>query len=549
MCIYAICPNLALAQAPDTPPPVDEISTCDEQASPSTSAQADKVVERIIIKSAPIFDENAPDTIALHRFANRFHVTTKPWVIEERLTFVPGSTVNEQDLREAEAILRKERYLRDARIRFIPGCEDGQGAIVSVETWDNWSLIPTVSFSRRGGENKSTIGVQQDNLLGMGIRTRLRYNQDEQRSGYQLTFNSAAPWTKHANIGLNLIDNDDGKRIQFVFDQPFYHLGTQRMRFAQFLQEERVEDIFQNGQTRNSFNTEQHRYDVAYGWQLFNDHTASGRLSIGFSDHKSLFLIDETSPSTNTLFLPFDREFQYPWIAYEHIQRDIVVMQDIYLIQQPEDINLGWYFRAQFGLELNDVSSEHDFGYQVFFDARKGTKVGDGLFMFNLSSRAVINASQHDHLRVDMNGEYFYKISDRFSAYGRLSSTFSSNPFLDDPVVLDDDTGVRGYPQQYQHGDHRISGSIEARMYTGYNFYQLFDLGFAAFVDAGKAFDGDVEQFNESDDVLSSVGIGARLFSNRSSNKGVIHIDFATPLAGGDNVDSWEWRFQMRNSF
>jgi hypothetical protein len=522
---------------------------CSTSSDTVSASNGSRIVDEINIQSHPIFDETDPSTIGLHRLANKLHIVTKNWVIEERLTFVPGDDVDDQDLKEAEAILRNERYLRDAKIRFVPSCSSTETLKVNVETWDNWSLIPTLSFSRSGGYNKSTIGIKQDNLFGMGIRTRIRYNQDEQRRGYQLTLESAAPWTKHANLYLNLLDNDDGKQLQLVYNQPFFHLGTERMRFAEFLQDERTEDIFQNGQTRNSLNIEHHRYQVAYGWQLFSDEKSTARLSIGMTNDQAVFTLDEFSPSVDPLFLAANRNFQYPWIAYEHLQRDIIVMQDIYLIQQAEDINLGWYFRSQLGLELNDIDDNHDLGYHIFIDAQKGTQWGKGLFMFDLNARADINTTAEDHLRVDLNGEYFYQMTEIVSLYARLSATLSSNPFLDAPVVLDDDTGVRGYPAQYQHGDHSISGSLEARLYTGYSFYKLFDLGFATFFDVGKAFDGDVEGFNESDSILASAGIGARLFSNRSSNGGVIHMDFTRPLTQGDNVDTWEWRIQMRRAF
>lgn len=551
MCITFLLPSITYASSIEA---IDQShktnsADCVADIDSTHSENHSKTIDKVLIQSNPIFDESDPDTITLHRLANRLHTTTQPWVIEERLTFMAGDELNEQDLREAEAILRNQRYLRDAKVRFMPRCSPEEPVEVLVETWDNWSLIPTLSFSRSGGDNKSTIGVKQDNLFGMGIRTRLRYNQDEQRSGYELSLASAAPWTKHADVYINLLDNDDGSEIQLIYNQPFYHLGTQHMRFAEFMQDERIDDIFQNGNTRNSFNINHHRYQIAFGWLVFSNSTASGRMSIGVSDEQTLFDIGEFSPSSDTLFLPADRHYQYPWIAYEHLQRDIVVMENVYLIGQAEDINLGWQFRTQLGIELNDVGRQHGLGYQLFINAKKGTLLGDGLLMFSLNARAALNTESPEHLRLDVNSEYFYPMSDALSLYARLSSTFSSNPFLDKPIVLDDATGVRGYPTQYQHGNHKISGSIEARLYTGYNFYKLFDLGFASFIDAGRAFNGASEVFNESNDTLASIGVGARLFSTRSSTGGVIHLDFTTPLSDGENVDSWEWRLQMRRAF
>ncbi len=55
-----------------------------------------------------------------------------------------------------------------------------------VETWDNWSLLPTMSFNHSGGESKFSVGIKEDNLLGYGIRTRIKYKKDSERDAINL---------------------------------------------------------------------------------------------------------------------------------------------------------------------------------------------------------------------------------------------------------------------------------------------------------------------------------------------------------------------------
>jgi hypothetical protein len=67
------------------------------------------------------------------------------------------------------------------------------------------------------------------------------------------------------------------------------------------------------------------------------------------------------------------------------------------------------------------------------------------------------------------------------------------------------------------------------------------------FADMGKVWTGEQAKFNETDSILSSVGV--RLYSSRSSHKSFIYMDIAKPFVTSENVDAWEWRLQIKQSF
>ncbi|WP_462154380.1 hypothetical protein [Pseudoalteromonas piscicida] len=85
-------------------------------------------------------------------------------------------------------------------------------------------------------------------------------------------------------------------------------------------------------------------------------------------------------------------------------------------------------------------------------------------------------------------------------------------------------------------------------MYPNINIYQLVDLGFVGFVDMGKAI-GNIQHPNMSNNMLGSVGLGVRLYSARSSNENVVHIDFTKPLSSYPEVDSWELGLSVETHF
>ena len=124
----------------------------------------------------------------------------------------------------------------------------------------------------------------------------------------------------------------------------------------------------------------------------------------------------------------------------------------------------------------------------------------------------------------------------------------SRNQFLDRPVELGDDSGVRGYPLQYQHGERTTQLTAELRYYPHINIYKLFELGGAAFFDAGKAF-GESPVINVNNSFITSIGVGARFYSPHSSEAQVIHVDLVKPLSPSDVINSVEIRISTKHSF
>ena len=506
-------------------------------------------VASIAINNNTIFDESEEDTMAIHHIANWLHITTKEGVIRERLPFKEGDVLDDDDLLEAERIIRSQAYIRDVRISFKESCDINEPAQVEIQTWDNWSLIPTLSFGRKGGENKLSIGIKEDNVLGTGIRARFKYNSDEQRTGYQFTLKSPFPYVPYSTVFLDFQDNDDGQLTHLEFDKPFYHLRTENMFNATFLQDKKTEDIFQNGLTRNSFNESSHLYALSGGWQLSQQDKQSTRLKFGYIDNAASFEPTIITDTNDALFLPQDRSFQYPWVGLEYVERKFKTMTDVYLIKQTEDINLGWHHEVKLGIELNDVAANSNAGYHISLTSSKGYELFDGLLMLSGEGEGHFNTSNPDQFSMNGNIEYFKRYNDLIGLYARFSGTASNNAFFDQPITVGDDTGIRGYPLQYQHGDHQFSSSIEARFYTDYNLFKVLDLGFVGFADAGKAWGGEQAEYNETDALLTSIGVGMRLYSSRSSHKSVIHMDISKPFETSANVDSWQWRLQIKRSF
>lgn len=523
--------------------PTETTSPAAKDASNSTIK-----VSKIVVQSNPIFDESDPESFFIHRWANYLHINTTDSTIIDNLSFEVGDDISQKDMEEAQRLLRSESYIRDAKITISQKAPDADATpdqTVLVETWDNWSLLPTVSLSKNGGGTKYSFGIKEDNLLGLGINTRVKYQASDDRTGYKFAFSAPVPAIKHAIVAADFYDNSDGQATALAFYKPFYALDTKHMYGTSWVQDERTDIIRQNGVDVNEFKHNVEFANLTYGWLLTRDKEELSRVTFGLTQDSHQFENLEVYPLSE---LPVDRDFLYPWVGYEYLQDEFTVMNNIHLIGNNEDLNLGWHHSVKLGFETNDVADDANLGYHLNLLSSKGWQSDNHLFLIKLQGEADLATSQADFYNISLESEYFYNITDKWTAYAKAVVATSQNNYLDRTFALGDETGIRGYPNDYQHGDNQWVFTAELRNYPNVNLYQLADLGWALFTDVGQAFGGP-DEFNEVNDPIGSIGIGARIYSSKSSYGNIAHIDIAKPFTNGQDVNSWEFRFQIKDHF
>ena len=379
-------------------------------------------VGQIDFRVNPIFDESDPDTFWLHRFANWIHINSKPWALERELPFNTGEQVSATDLLEAERLLRHKSYLRDSRIKVLPECNADGSRNMQVETWDTWSLLPTLGFGRSGGSNKYSFGFKEENLLGLGVRTSLKYQSNYLRTGYE--FRNEIPLSlfeinglEHSYAWLEWVDNDDGSRQAFQLEHPFYKDDTELMWRLGWMRDDRLEQIFHNNALENQFRTEQKQTELSYGRLLsFSDQT-SWRLLLGYTEDSHRFMED---PLHQSAALPQNRLYQYPWVGFEYMEHQYKTLSDVFLINHTEDIHLGWRHQVRLGVQTSDLAPEKQLGYHFEWQASKG--FGDQNHLTLLSSRLSLqtgaDSGDQSELRLEM--EDVYRLTPRWAIYSHL---------------------------------------------------------------------------------------------------------------------------------
>ena len=505
--------------------------------------------QKVTFKPQTIFDENEDGFVFFHRWANAIHVDTKELTLKNEASFfLDKCSKNFSDMAELERHLRSRKYLRDAKIT-----SDDMVENITVTTWDNWSLMPTISFGRQGGESTYSFGIKERNFLGLGIDAEIETYKNSQRKGYKLK--TTIPLFRRQNIDLKIrfADNDDGTQQSLSLQKHFVSFYTDNAYLVGFNEESRNDTIYQNDSEFAIF-AHDISYKVAeYAWLNFNNEDELLRYKVGFTQDQHTFsYTDNENNNPNSLFIPQDRDFIYPWFGFDYIQKNFKKLTNIHLITQIEDFNHGWQFSSRLG--LSDGSKENSAWALFQANISKGFEIhDDALLLLDIALSSDIYDQQGNRLLFNISTEYFYNFNKNWGVYVNNVNVMSKNQYLDKPISVGGNAGLRGFPLQYQHGEHSIKFTSELRYYPYINLFKLFDLAGAAFFDTGRTF-GDIEapevEKNIDNKWLYSVGIGARLYSPHSAgNHQVIHIDFAFPQSDNPNIDNFEIRVQAKKSF
>jgi outer membrane protein assembly factor BamA len=231
------------------------------------------------------------------------------------------------------------------------------------------------------------------------------------------------------------------------------------------------------------------------------------------------------------------------------VQDDYEKVKNRDLIERPEYFAMGTLASAQLGRALTGLGSTQNLWLY-------SASASDG---FRLSSNSVLLGSASvsgqtgygplDRYLASSSIRYYGHSDDRTLTFVSLSGSVAKlDPNnLANQLVLGGDTGLRGYPRNYQTGDRLVLLNVEERVYTDWYPFRLIRVGGAAFFDWGRAWNGPGESLSSAR-WLSDVGFGLRFLSTRSSFGNVLHVDLAFPLNRDPNIKSFQFLVQSKLS-
>jgi outer membrane protein assembly factor BamA len=544
-CCAAIACSLGPAAAQE--PAAEQKAPLSADSAPSSAGKipsfaeleaAGAVIGEVRIDNRNIFDlADEKENGILYRAANALHIRTRAAVVRRQLLFKPGERVSVRLIEETERLIRSNRIFYD--VSFVPVAYRDGVVDIEVTTFDTWTLEPGVSASRAGGVNKTGFTLRDTNALGTGVLIGASRSTDADRSETKYTVSQLHAFDGWTAIDFSHSQLSDGQSNAMSIARPFYALDTRWAAGFSASTDTRIDSVFSNGAKVAQLRHSQERAEAYGGWSAgLVDHWTQ-RYSAGLSYVKDTYK-DEPDLTAPVPFPP-DQTLAAPFFRYEVVQDNYEKVKNRDLIERPEYFAMGTQSSVQLGRALTGLGSTQNLWLY-------SASAGDG---FRLPSNRVLLGS------ASVSGQTGYAPLDRQLASGSIrfydhhsdnrTLTFVSlsggvvkDPNLSSQLVLGGDTGLRGYPRNYQTGERLVLLNVEERVYTDWYPFRLIRVGAAAFYDLGRAWDGPGES-PSSAHWLSNVGFGLRFLSTRSAFGNVLHVDFAFPLNRDPNVKSFQF--------
>jgi hypothetical protein len=506
---------------------------------------AGTTIGEIRIVANDIFDTDDPrEDHLLFRLANRLHARTKPAVVRRELLFSSGERVSVRLIEETERLLRSHRYFYDVQIHPVAVHDD----VVDIEvtTRDTWSLDLGISFSRQGGSNAGGLRLREYNLFGTGISLGLGRSSDVDRTGNEVFVAAPHLFGGRTSLTASHASNSDGQRNSVALLRPFYELDARWAAGLSASKDDRLDSSYVGGAAVGQWRHRQTRAEAFAGISAGLVEGRVQRWSAGIKLLDDAYALEPGRvPPTS---LPADERLVAPFVRYELVEDRYERELNRNLIGRPEFFALGLATSVQLGVASRGLgSSESALLYAA--TASRGFEIDEQQMLMaraKVSGRIVDGQVQRGQW--DLQAQYYLPQSPRWLFHTALSASSLTRPAAQDVLLLGGDNGLRGYPLRYQSGKRRVLGTVEERYYTDLYLWRLFRVGGAAYVDAGRAWGGDlVNAANPG--WLANAGIGLRIVNSRSAFSDVLHIDLAYALRPGTDMQRLQFLVKTRTSF
>ena len=503
-------------------------------------------VDSIIIRVHNAFDGSRVNwdfEESLFQLGNRLHINTRNKTIKKHLLFAEGDQVSREILIESEINLRRKNFLADAVIEVEE--KSGQGIVVHVTVFDQWSTTPGIGLKRVGNQVTYWAGLSENNLLGSGQSISISFHKELRTKG--ATFYYLNPGTRTGDLYFSTYysKNNDGFNFGSSLSRPILSKTQKHSFFATY------------------------RASSSSVWHYYDGNSIDGKNSTTFVSGETNLLVkfEDVSKQTTTLGVTKSHgqhtKLNVSLFTRLHeqshqgntVSNDIALMEKL-IIRERDDVLAGisvslnqkTYTRIR---NLNKLKWTEDFDKikNVSFTLGKnfqglGANNNDYIVRFQANYADVFHRRYFLSAQTSLN--YFlsqegekqdgqfetnmrYRTKLRSNVNGSVTTYWKNNigRLPTDQLLLGESNGLNGYPNFYFANQNLILLNTELILIPNLEFLTVIP-AMAVFASAGNTF-SDPEIF-EVNNLHSAVGIGLRLGLSRSAEKSVSHINLAWPL-------------------
>jgi hypothetical protein len=481
-----------------------------------------RVIRRVYIDRRDIFDPSTNDWFFAGSLVNALHTTTRFDVVEDELLFASGDDLDTAVLQETERNLRRIGVFASVQITTRDVGSDSVDVIV--QTQDRLSLRPAVLLGTGGGITNVGGKVEEINLFGNGTQAMV---YGLYRTENAIGWEGMAQLTQRRLFGseINLIGALRANRIrtdQMVqVTQPYRTMSTPW--------------AFSVG-VWNAFGSDfDYRSDPAQRNLLpFYDREVVGWLSQASGERDRLFTSVSVRLSDVQRVVPSSRQ------AFDNTGHVLVAFSSITQSYhrsrfldgyETEDVPEGAWGSAIIGRVFSLGNGGQTFWY-LGGQAEQSRYVSPALYLHGrIQAGTGFGDRRARYTYLEINGLGHLKFSEHFVATARIRSQTAWNWTAFRQLVLDFETGLRGYVANGISGENRIFTNSELRWFPGWKTW-ILGWSAVAFYDNGTVW--------AQGDRLSStrfhhaVGLGLRIHNLKAAgDDAVFRFDLAYNMDTG----------------
>ena len=511
---------------------------------------AGAVIGEIRIAADDVFNLDDPaENNWLFRLANGIHIQTRPHVIRNQLLFRSGEKLVAQRVLESERLLRGNRYLYQASIRPI-AWRDGV-VDLEVRTRDSWTLQFGASLESAGGTTTSGARISEYNLFGTGARLTLSTRSTTEvttaggtPSGVDFGVSYPYAFDGRTTVAYAQANFDDGDSRSFNVTRPFYALDARGSGNFSVATDNRLLTQYAGGAEAGRFYRSTESADVSGGWSPGLVNGWANRFSLGLSYLRDRYENDPRAPAT----LPGDRLRAGPYLRYEVVEDDFREVTNVQSIGRPEYQALGLQASVQVGRSTPGLGSTDLITWYAAGVSQGFRFHGDRTLLASAAVSGEYANGENDRVVLGGALRYYQRRGSGALLYVALSGDATEFSDATQYLSLGGDTGLRGYPSNYQLGSRRVLLTAEQRLYSDWYPLRLIRVGGAVFYDVGRAWGEPYQNFPDAH-WSANVGFGLRLLSARSATGTTLHLDIAFPLRREPGLDSYQLTMESKSSF
>lgn len=450
---------------------------------------------------------------------------TRESTLRRYLTFKTGEIFNLKKVKESVRKLRAQNFIWDTYFKINDNDLCEKDIVLTVN--DTFPFKPKISFSRRSGTNKSTIGIVNSNVFGTGTSLKLEYLQEELRDQTIIQYLNPNFGDERYQFSGLYSSNSDGSESAYKFIKPFhdiYSSNSYEISSNEFNGEFRLYDSSKIAFT-TTYNTIKSKLGYAYLSENnfgFQTARAAFNLTVDEVQYQQLDRYSQKNIRLNANFEVFDTDF--------------VAVKNIRNMSKFEDFNKGLHFSI--GVSLYNEQIRNSWGAGFNLQANQSFFPNDlTLLSYQISlSSDWFNDSQLDKSSFRSKFE-FNQFSSGYqqSWNAKLAYNVLNNANPLELTLMDEEFAVRGYPFGYRTGDSIFTLNIEKRWFNLMKVFDVFDVAATAFIDVGQISNSQTELLESQSTNLSSFGVGLRISPTKFSNNTVVHIDLSFPQ--GNEID------------